>query len=827
MASRRVGSRLCGLPPPAPLLLLLLLGPWPAAGHGGKYSREKNEPGPAPTRAPGEEFRMEKLNQLWEKAQRVSAAGRSGPGPASSSRRPAGGSPASRNSRRRVHSSPATVARSAAARELGGTCSAVGGPGHLSRGQSTAGSRCGGPRRGFRAGDQRGGGALDAPGPVRASCLPLVAACAPVSPQLQLSPVKLSELHADLKMQERDEFTWKKLKLEGADADGEKEAQLRRSLSVIVAKYGLDGRKDGRKDAREVSSNALGDSAQEDGLGDPRLEKLWHKATTSGKFSTEELDRLWREFQHHQQKTQEYNVLLEALSSAPDVHENAIGPAALGPAQQELLRDKHAELKERLRALSQGFDRLREVSHQGYGARPAEFQEPRVTELWDLARSSNFSATELESLREELKHFEVKIEKHSHYQKQLEISHQKLKHVESTGDREHVSRSKERYALLEERTKQLGYQVRAARAPLLPRLPAPAPALRAGAAAGGRGQGTGPAPGWGRARGWCHLRGAAAGRASHGPPPGEEAPAGPVEPDLQSTPQRALSRSAPEAQRRTGHRTSPGAAPPPRGRRPPPPAARRPHCARSPNTRSPSAGPPLRPRSLPAACAPRGLGVLASAPGSGHCAGSQPRHTARLWVRGWHLGRVGEAWAPVCPAPEGARGPGVSLVGPRSRAACPGVGPALGPPSADGHRGRGCPDREVEELPRALGLPGGRAGPGRALATASDSAWGRALMRPRSPRHSLARVGQEMGLEASGRAGRSQVAVAVAHVPTCRLWAGVPAPLQPHSSSLVQFRCKPCAVPQAALLRTGQAGRGLSAAGRSGQALRLRGGGCL
>lgn len=67
MAARRVraGPRAL-LAPPLLLLLPLLLGPWPAAGHGGKYSREKNEPGP--------EFRMEKLNQLWEKAQRVSGA---------------------------------------------------------------------------------------------------------------------------------------------------------------------------------------------------------------------------------------------------------------------------------------------------------------------------------------------------------------------------------------------------------------------------------------------------------------------------------------------------------------------------------------------------------------------------------------------------------------------------------------------------------------------------------------------------------------------------------------------------------------------------------
>nr|XP_025742985.1 alpha-2-macroglobulin receptor-associated protein isoform X2 [Callorhinus ursinus] len=291
MASPRLGAGSRGLPQPQLLVLLplLLLGPWPAAGHGGKYSREKNEPELPPKREPGGEFRMEKLNQLWEKAQR-----------------------------------------------------------------------------------------------------------------LQLSPVKLSELHADLKMQERDEFAWKKLKAEGLDEDGEKQAKVTRSLSVILAKYGLDG----RKDARAVSSNSLSDPIEEDSLEDPRLEKLWHKAKTSGKFSSEELDRLRREFQHHKEKVRAYSVLLETLS------------------------------------------------------RTEEFEEPRVIDLWDLAKSSNFTEKELESFREELKHFEAKIEKHNHYQKQLEISHQKLKHVESFGDREHVSRNKEKYAVLEEKTKELGYKVK-------------------------------------------------------------------------------------------------------------------------------------------------------------------------------------------------------------------------------------------------------------------------------------------------------------------------------------------------------------------------------
>lgn len=49
--------------------------------------------------------------------------------------------------------------------------------------------------------------------------------------QLHLSPVKLAELHSDLKIQERDELNWKKLKVEGLDEDGEKEAKLVHNLN--------------------------------------------------------------------------------------------------------------------------------------------------------------------------------------------------------------------------------------------------------------------------------------------------------------------------------------------------------------------------------------------------------------------------------------------------------------------------------------------------------------------------------------------------------------------------------------------------------------------
>ncbi|NXR99645.1 AMRP protein, partial [Oxylabes madagascariensis] len=167
------------------------------------------------------------------------------------------------------------------------------------------------------------------------------------------------------------------------------------------------------------------------------------QAKTSGKFSDEELDKLWREFKHHKEKIREYNILLETVSRT----------------EEEILHNKHRELKEKLRSINQGFERLRKVSHQGYDTTSGMIQQ-HAGQAMPLSSSLSLGFFALKNLFEELKHFEAKIEKHHHYQKQLEISHQKLKHVEETGDKDHLNRNKEKYAMLQEKTKELGYKVK-------------------------------------------------------------------------------------------------------------------------------------------------------------------------------------------------------------------------------------------------------------------------------------------------------------------------------------------------------------------------------
>ncbi|KAJ8000506.1 hypothetical protein DPEC_G00180830 [Dallia pectoralis] len=274
--------------------------------------------------------------------------------------------------------------------------------------------------------------------------------------RMQFPPVRQAELHSDLKIQEKDELQWKKLKAEGMDENGEREAKLRRSFNVILAKYGMDG----KKDPRHLESNNLKDHdiSEGDGFDDPRLDKLWNKAKTSGKFSEDEMASLKREFQHHKDKIREYNIVMDTVSRTEEIQKNVISPLE-GEVKEHGLHQKHGDLKVKMRDLKQGFERLRKLSHEGF-SEDSEFKEPRVIELWESARRSNLTEDELDSLKEELKHFETKVEKHSHYQEQLELSHQKLRHVEALGDKDHIQRNQEKYNSLAEKTREMGYKMK-------------------------------------------------------------------------------------------------------------------------------------------------------------------------------------------------------------------------------------------------------------------------------------------------------------------------------------------------------------------------------
>lgn len=58
--------------------------------------------------------------------------------------------------------------------------------------------------------------------------------------------------------------------------------------------------------------------------------------------------------------------------SHAEIQENIISPLDVSRVKEDMLHSKHAELKDRLRGINQAYDRLRKVSHQGYGTETGE-----------------------------------------------------------------------------------------------------------------------------------------------------------------------------------------------------------------------------------------------------------------------------------------------------------------------------------------------------------------------------------------------------------------------------------------------------------------------
>lgn len=123
-------------------------------------------------------------------------------------------------------------------------------------------------------------------------------------------------------MHDKEEITWKHLRAEGKDKDGMKEAQLRKKLMNIMSMYNLLDQADTIGDPDKAKPfkplNEASDKHVNKSLfKDKKLNKLWQKAETAG-FTPEELLALREEFDHHQDKIEQYYSLLNDVKGNPD-----------------------------------------------------------------------------------------------------------------------------------------------------------------------------------------------------------------------------------------------------------------------------------------------------------------------------------------------------------------------------------------------------------------------------------------------------------------------------------------------------------------------------
>ena len=127
-----------------------------------------------------------------------------------------------------------------------------------------------------------------------------------------MSDTKLKSLFGELKLLDKEEIVWKKLRSEGKDKDGVKEAELRKKFLVTARLYGLSEEYDHL--GQNMQSGTFNEATSPTDGGkklfrDKKLNKLWAKVETAG-FSAIELDALKEEFGHHQDKIDQYYEIL-------------------------------------------------------------------------------------------------------------------------------------------------------------------------------------------------------------------------------------------------------------------------------------------------------------------------------------------------------------------------------------------------------------------------------------------------------------------------------------------------------------------------------------
>ncbi|CAH0553413.1 unnamed protein product [Brassicogethes aeneus] len=267
---------------------------------------------------------------------------------------------------------------------------------------------------------------------------------------VRLSEPKLRSLFGELQLHDKEEITWKHLRAEGKDKDGLKEAELRKKLLAIMANYELSDQTEDVHNPEKVKPyrplNEAGDKHINKSLfKDKKLNKLWLKAEIAG-FTAEELQALKEEFDHHQDKIDQYYSLLDDVRGNEVNHDensvddeldkfNQIDQKEEEPPKKDYI-DKVNLLRENNKQIKDGYDHLHVLAAKGPASR--EFVEPKVNGLWKIAVESNFSHSELESLRIELKHYENRLLKLRHIQAEHALTEAKHKGKIPAGDKQYA-----------------------------------------------------------------------------------------------------------------------------------------------------------------------------------------------------------------------------------------------------------------------------------------------------------------------------------------------------------------------------------------------------
>jgi len=232
-----------------------------------------------------------------------------------------------------------------------------------------------------------------------------------------LTNQKLKALHTELKVHDKEAMALKKLLADGMDKEGLREAELRKKFNGIMHSYGMVKPsikfEDDKKQLKKTDSL----------FKDKKLERLWQKAYKAG-LEEDELILLKNEFLHHQEKLDELHQLKQ-MAHTEDINMMSNNIEIQEIRQQILDEEDTGEkidantLDGKAKKLKQDYERLHRLATN---TSPTEFSEPKVRILWKLAQEADFDIKELESLKEEMHHYEKRLQKLQNLKTEIDLS---------------------------------------------------------------------------------------------------------------------------------------------------------------------------------------------------------------------------------------------------------------------------------------------------------------------------------------------------------------------------------------------------------------------
>merc|ERR1712156_592134 len=219
--------------------------------------------------------------------------------------------------------------------------------------------------------------------------------------RLKLTNLKLKALHTELKVHDKETMALKKLQADGMDMEGLREADIRKRFNGIMHSYGL-----AKPSLRFEDENQKNQPKQPDSVfKDKKLQRLWQKAYKAG-LEEEELILLKNEFQHYQEKLDEFHQLKQL--SAGTIDGNLMSNHLTELDDEESEKFDENTLDGKSKKIKQDYERLHRLATN---TNPTEFSEPKVKILWKLAQEADFDTAEMESLKQEMHHYEKRLQK--------------------------------------------------------------------------------------------------------------------------------------------------------------------------------------------------------------------------------------------------------------------------------------------------------------------------------------------------------------------------------------------------------------------------------